>query len=265
MNVKERNTYLDLTRVIAVVAVVTIHISGWFVAYFAPSSTEFLWGNIFDGISCMAVPIFVMISGALMLDEDRQVDTRQLYTKNIKALVGPLIFWSVLYCGVYTILIPIAEGQTVELWTIGYSLLAGHYHMWYLYMIIGLYLITPFLRKFVSKENKNLVLLFIGLSLAAQFTIPILNGLTKIYDRAVWLISWIEKFQLGFVGGYTVYYLLGWYLTHIGVKRKRRLYCLGALSLVATILYVQVTQDDSSGYSAKVCATCFTPQRCLPH
>ena len=73
MSNKERNSFLDITRIVAVLAVIMIHTSSGFVTLYDTSSIEFLWGNIFDSISRIGVPLFVMISGSLMLDEEKNI------------------------------------------------------------------------------------------------------------------------------------------------------------------------------------------------
>lgn len=181
MSNKERNSFLDITRIVAVLAVIMIHTSSGFVTLYDTSSIEFLWGNIFDSISRIGVPLFVMISGSLMLDEEKNITIKSLLSKNIKNIVYLLIFWSVIYCSIYEVIFPLIKGEALNFPSIIVSLENGHFHMWYLYMMIGLYLITPFLREFVKKENKQLVLLFIAAALATQFTLPVLNVLPIKY------------------------------------------------------------------------------------
>lgn len=249
MNDRERNCFLDITRIAAVLAVVMLHTSADFVTSYDTSSSEFIWGNIFDSASRIGVPLFVMISGSLMLDENKIISIRNLIFNNIRTIVCLLFFWSALYSGVYNIAFPLIIGEAINFKKVIYSLLMGHYHMWYLYMIIGLYLITPFLREFVKKENKRLILLFIVISLIVQFTLPILNGLSLIREEIIYLAEFVEKFYLDFFGGYITYYLMGWYLIHIGIKKRWRFYFLGIVSLMIIILYVQITKDYTNGYS----------------
>lgn len=246
---KTRDSSLDITRIIAVLAVIMIHTSANFVISFKTSSIEFIWGNIFDSIARMGVPLFVMISGSLMLDENKDLQIKSLFLRNIKNIVLLLILWSAIYCSVYQVFLPLLNNESISYSKIIVSLINGHYHMWYLYMIIGLYLITPFLREFVKKENKRLVLLFITIALVSQFTLPLLNGLTLICGTFTHLTKFIEKFNLGFFGGFTAYYLVGWYIIHIGIKNKRKFYCLGIIALLALILYVQITKDYANAYS----------------
>lgn len=246
---RERNIALDITRIIAVLAVVMIHTSAKFVNSYNTTTPEFLWGNIFTSISRIGVPLFVMISGALMLDENRNVSIRSLLLKNIKNIVSLLIFWSVLYSCIYNIVFPLLKGDALDFKSIVYSMVMGHYHMWYLYMIIGLYLITPFLRKFVNKRNKNLIWLFFIVSILTQFSKPVLNGLSLMWGYAYYLIEFIEAFRLDFFGGFITYYIIGWYLTNIEINKKWRFYCIGLFSLLINILYVQITKDCYNGYS----------------
>ena len=74
--VMERKLYLDLLRVIAIAAVVMIHVSADYVIY--PCNTmDFTIGNIFDSISRLGVPLFLMVSGALILDENREFNCKK--------------------------------------------------------------------------------------------------------------------------------------------------------------------------------------------
>lgn len=222
-----------------------IHLSVRFVISYDMSSIEFLCGNIFDSISRIGVPLFVMISGSLMLDEDRYVDVR----RNIKSVACLLLFWSAIYCIFYNIALPIVNGEKIDFYRIVDSLVNGCDHMWYLYMIIILYLATPFLRMFVKKENKRLVLLFIIVSIVTQFSLPIMNGVARLWQNAEIVVKFIEQLNLGFFSGFVTYYLIGWYIIHVGIKKKWIFYCLGIFSLLVTIMYVQNTKDYSNGYS----------------
>ena len=69
---KERiwNKSLDIIKTVAIITVLMTHISASFVILFPVSSPEFIWGNIIDSLSRIGVPLFVMVSGALFLDED---------------------------------------------------------------------------------------------------------------------------------------------------------------------------------------------------
>lgn len=247
---QERTLSLDITRIAAVLAVVMIHTSAGFVTSYDLGTREFLWGNLFDSASRIGVPLFVMVSGALMLDEDRKVSVTSLLRKNIKNIGLLLAFWSALYCGIYNILFPLSRGESLHWKQIAQSFVMGHFHLWYLYMMIGLYLITPFLRELVTVKNKHLLVLFFVISLLTQFSQPIFSEAAVLWGTSLDAVTFVKKFHLEFFGCYTAYYLLGWYLTHIELRKKwrRLIYLAGALSLAATILYVRATGDYSNGY-----------------
>lgn len=160
---------LDIARIVAVLAIVMIHCSASFVIYYKKGTSEFIFGNLFDSIARMGVPLFLMISGSLFLDENKEITLKSIIAKNVKSLVIITIVWAIIYSGVYNIIFPLILGGTVSIKNIIVGIVNGHYHMWYLYMIIGLYVITPFLKKFSCKENKKLVLFFIIISFVVHF------------------------------------------------------------------------------------------------
>lgn len=67
--------YLDILRVLACIAVIMIHASGDYVLDNFGSS-NFMIGNVLDSLSRIGVPIFVMISGSLLLDENHIVQKK---------------------------------------------------------------------------------------------------------------------------------------------------------------------------------------------
>ena len=250
MNAKtERNYGLDITRIIAVLAVIMIHISVNYAATYDTSSIEFIFANIFGSIARMGVPLFVMVSGALMLDEGRRVEFKSSIIKKVKNIFLLLLFWSAVYCCIWRIVLPVLNGNEIKIYDIVDSLVLGHDHLWYLYMTMGLYLATPFIRAFAKKENKNQVLIFVLISLVVRFTLPLLSGLSLIWKDVSYCVKFIEKFDMGFFGGYVSYYLLGWYIVNFGIKHKWSIYLLGSVSLLGIILYAQMTKDLSNAYT----------------
>ena len=242
---------LDVIRIIAVFAIVMIHCSGIFLSTYDAASPEFLWGNIFDSISRIGVPFFLMVSGALMLDEEKKLPLKRLFSHYLKNIILITVAWAIIFALVYRCVIPLLQGNSVFVNNILQDILVGHYHMWYLYMFIGIYLALPFLKAFVCKENKNLVLLFLGISLATQFVVPLLEAGIHRFSALVYVSSLLKDFHLNFFAGYISYYLAGWYIMHIGIRKRWIrifLYCLSLLSLAGMILYIQFTGDFNTVY-----------------
>lgn len=230
---KKRIFYLDLLRIFAVLSVVMIHVAGPSVT--APvSKTDFIFGNILDSISRMGVPVFVMISGAMMLDENKNQKTSAFFKKYVLNLAVLLLIWSAIYTLTYNVIIKLINSERITLYSIVRSFVIGHYHMWFLYMIIGLYLITPILRLFVKRENKSHVLYLILVLTVLGF----ISDTLKPYDNSYLnlLAELLDSFKLPL--GYLAYYLIGWYLYNFRLKKPLNitLFVLGALSLIYTAL-----------------------------
>lgn len=233
-----RNYSLDVLRVLATLLIVLLHSCGRYVDNFAssPTSIEFITGNLLDSICRVGVPIFVMISGALLLREEKEITIKTALKKALY-FASILIVWSAFYVA-YTAIDDIFKQQPLNLTELLKSFLFGHYHLWYLYMLIGLYLITPILKLITKRENSKIVLYFIVLSLVFQFIIPIIEVFsTKIYGLYL-ITTLIDKLYLGFLATYITYYLLGWYLFNVGFNKKDStlLLILGIASLLSIIL-----------------------------
>lgn len=248
---RERNMALDVARILAIFAVVLTHSSGGFVERYELFSSEFIWGNIFDAISRLGVPLFVMISGALMLDETRNITPKTLIFKTLKTTILLLFFWSSFYACIDDVMIPALSSKEIDIKEFFISVLQGPVHWWYMYMLVGLYCCIPFLRTFVKRENANLVLGFVAVSLAMQFTIPLLKAAGRFYGRFNYFAEFVQRISGTFFLGYTPYFLAGWYIVHVGIDKRwlrRILYGLGIMSLCITIVYVNFTKDYANAY-----------------
>ena len=248
---QKRNYALDIARIVGIFAVILIHCSFPLLENAPLFSAAFVTGNLCDGLARVGVPLFLMVSGALFLDETKEVTLKGILQKNVKSLAIVTLVWAVVYAGCFHVLFPLVGGGEIRLRNAVSGVVFGHYHMWYLYMILGLYIITPFLRAFVRRENKGLVLVFIGLSLLTQFAKPLLGVMARWGLGGDVIASWIDSFCLDFFSGYVAYYLAGWYIVHVGFPAKcvrYALYAAGALSLVGMVLYVQFTGDYETMY-----------------
>ena len=250
--VNKRNISLDIFRCIAILLVVMVHVSATCVTRSeCILSSEFRCGVLFDTISRIGVPFFIMISGALLLNEEKSVSLKNIFER-IKTFAILLLIWNIGYSILYQIIFPTLLGNTISISQFVEEIIYGHSHLWYLYMMIGLYIITPFLRSFTKKENKELVGLFILVAFVTQFTIPTLQAMLPNIACLGLVDRFINMFELKFFFGYTTYYLLGWYIINIGFENKLRrciLYILGIVSLGINITYIFKTGDYNTGFS----------------
>lgn len=236
-----RNYSLDIARILAALGVVMVHCSAPFLMDYQLFSSEFISGSLFDGISRFCVPLFLMISGSLFLDERKEITIKGILLKNVKSIVAITIIWAIVYSVIYNGVFPLLEGKSVNVKSMIFEIMNGHYHMWYLYMIIGIYIITPFLKKFVNKDDKGMVLVFIIISFCFQFIKPVINAMCEAGLNLSIINTWLDKFSLDFFGGYISYFLAGWYIVHVGIRQKWQriiIYLLGIISLMIAILCV---------------------------
>ncbi|MDQ6971139.1 MAG: acyltransferase family protein, partial [Mariprofundaceae bacterium] len=82
--------WLDNSRVLAVFAVILVHVSDGFVSHY-PMGSEYWWiGNIYDSAVRWCVPVFVMISGALLLDPAKHENLNTFYRKRFSRICIPI-------------------------------------------------------------------------------------------------------------------------------------------------------------------------------
>ena len=229
---KKRILYLDYMRVTALFAVILLHVSVIDWSKFPINSFNWQVFNAFDGLVRFCVPVFVMISGVFFLDKYRDITLKKLFSHNILRIATAFVFWSVLYAVVCTI---VEENNMIDGSVIKYfiaSVIYGHYHMWFLFTIVGLYLITPFLRKITA--DKKLTEYFIVLSVIFA-NLPKILVFIPALDEVAGKI--LYKTNMFFVLGYAGYFVLGHYLHTYEIKREHKLiaYALGTVSIIATI------------------------------
>ncbi len=229
----DRIAYLDTLRVVSMVAVMVLHLAASGHRDSAAGSTEWAVCWLYNFGARFAVPVFVMISGALFLDPGKEITLPFLWKKYISKLLWVFFGWSLVYA--------LAESiKEHTLFTADYFLcvaqktVTGHYHMWYLYLIAGLYLLTPLLRR-IAADPARLRPTVIGLFLL-NFGLSLLTALPGV-SQEVKAVVGSEIAAL--LTGYTGYYCLGWWLHQAQLKEKtvRRFIFLSAAIYVAAAVW----------------------------
>lgn len=222
---KKRETELDILRIFALLMVILVHVCGMQVKKLPSTDMDWRILVFLRAIVTWEVPVYVMISGRFFLDPKRNVSFGKI-GKAILRLALAFILWDVIYQIYY-----IAVGAYEDLnWKgILSEALAGPYHFWYLWMLVGMYAVTPFLRKIVL--DKKLTEYFLVLYLVFQFlteygqTLPLIGSTVQAV---------LSKTHFHFTLGYSGYYVLGYYLYQypISDKAEKTLYAVGAALLI---------------------------------
>ena len=94
---EKRNTALDLIKAIAIFGVIIIHVSSRLLTSSSVGSSAWTSGLLFGTILRSAVPLFLMVSGVLMLNPEKPLTIKKLYFKSILRIIIAMLFWGFLY------------------------------------------------------------------------------------------------------------------------------------------------------------------------
>lgn len=210
MKTKERIFYYDFLRAFAIIAVLLCHADIFYGTLITP--LEIITKYIIHDIGRIGVPIFLMISGALLLNRD--YDLSDFLKRRFTRIIYPFIFWVALIAlgffvfHQYSNIIPIIIGD--------FSV------TWYFWTLIGIYFAIPILNSFFKEYGEK------GLE----------------YFLIIWFFTMIFKtfnsyplftnFNLDFFAGYIGYPILGYYLNNKKFNISDKKLCL--ISLIVLII-----------------------------
>ena len=228
-SVSKRVIYFDILRVVAIFFVVAVHLSAQHWLDVDVSSRAWFAFNLYCTTGKWTVRMLILIIGALLLGRDTPTCT--ILKKNVLRMVYVFVFWSGCYA-----LISLLFRHSPPFDVLS-QFVTGHYHLWFLFMIVGLYLLIPLLRPIVQSET--LTRYFLLLSLVFTFLLPQLALFcTFVSPRISTLISTVIMFTYCYFPlGFTVYFVGGYYLSRRDFSRKEEivLYCIGIAGLLFSI------------------------------
>lgn len=176
--------------------------------------------------------MFVMVSGALLLSKDREFSIKRLLLHYLPKTVLVLLFWGIFYHLYHT-----QNFSLANVWIGVKNLLQAeaYSHLWYLYMLIGLYIATPIVKSYVNHASKENLLYFLLVGACITCVAPFLfqfarfAKLKPLYD-ALYLSNGVS---------YIVYYVLGYYLMNFppSLKVRRALYIVGGTGLLGAAFF----------------------------
>lgn len=198
----KRNYTIDTLRAIATILVILLHVSAEYVSKGMDNENydySFWVGNVVDSFSRICVPIFVLISGMFLIG--RNETFYESYNKRASRILTPLIFWSIIYL-IYSAILSYTANNSFDIILLIKKTILGKpfYHMWYLFMLIGLYLITPIINNTILKISRK--------SLWTTSVLLLIFGMiNSAYDSflenspffILWFFNYLGYFILGFL------------------------------------------------------------------
>lgn len=234
---KERVYYLDILRILAIIAVILAHSAATEVARVQNIGSLHWWvANVFDSISRWSVPVFFMISGALLLGSEKEETIKDFFKKKIVRLLIPFMIWSSVYSLLNHYLInpdyPSALNM-VKIIVTEFLLDKAYIHFWFMYVIIGIYMVVPIIKNSITALKRNELLFCIGI----WFAISVLYRYVRyLIAKNFGVTVYVPILDIPFFTGYLGYVLVGYYLNKYSLKKITRIiiYVLGSISLIAT-------------------------------
>ena len=235
----KREYIYDFLRVISIIGIISIHCIAWLMKPNELYNTLWWQRNIFEAIVRPSLIIFVLVSGALILNKpEEKIST--FYYKRFTKIVIPFLIYSFIYVWInkYKLSTEIFIPKNILTTILSIIKEPASYQLWFVYMIIGIYIFAPYLKKMLKnlneKEIKNLFILLYIISIIKYF-LPLFNieiGITNIL-----IIEW------------TIPFVMGYLLTKETINKHYKLiYILGILSFIFLIIATRYLPDIQNLY-----------------
>lgn len=227
--------WVDTLRILACMMVVLAHACDAFVGQFESDRGAFLSGVAIGSLMRASVPLFVMMSAVVLMPLREPVSASAFYRKRIGRLIVPLVFWSlalpVMMWLYYSVVNPStgnamlsAEGYTpsvmwAKLTTWIFNFNYDTTPLWYLYMLVGLYLVIPvidgWLRTAERRDVRLLLVIWVGAMLLPwiRMAAPLLGYIGNFGHMGIWgECDWNPYGMFYYMSGFAGYIVLACYL-----------------------------------------------------
>ncbi len=234
-----RNLGLDLLRVVATYMVVQIHTGEFY--YISPSGSVVNtpaahWVGWLNSLFRSCVPLFVMISGVFLFPVRNE---GTFFRKRFSRVLVPFVVWCVIYAfyfywqGTTTL-----QGALLDILKIPVNFGTDVGHLWFVYMLLGIYLVAPVLSPWVESASRRSMERFLVLW-AVSLTIPYIHLVfPEIWGEAFWNSTPMLYYFSGYIG----YAIAGAYIKRFHMQPS------WLLSLAAIVLILVGYAVTASGF-----------------
>lgn len=214
MEKDKRIVWIDVIKIVAAFLIVMQHsMAVEWAERMALNDLQWKIINLVFIVSRMGVPLFFMCSGVTMFRRKHSI--KEIVSKSLPHILVPYAFWMCIYGCIDAVG---ASSLRVAVNAIIKSVVFGRYHTWFIATLIGLYLVTPLIQEFVY--NRKLLAYFLALSVLFTVIFPYAGRIGD--DR---IVTTLNDFNMHFVVGYVIYYLIGFYISELEIGRKMTLLC----------------------------------------
>lgn len=193
---------VDIIRTLAIILVILVHAATRqeqpiVQVMYQAEAVRWFTMNTYNAFSAVSVPLFVMLSGALLLQPNKIESIRGFLKKRAVRLGLPFIFWGTIYF-LWRFFI---NNEALSASSIVQGIVTGpYYHFWFLYMLAGLYLITPVLRVLTAHAERRILRYFLIVIVVGTSVVPLLALISNysIELKLFAITGWIGYFMLGY-------------------------------------------------------------------
>lgn len=246
---KHNITWIAALRAFACFLVVLAHCCDPFVS--GTSVEGFNAGAIWGTLCRPSVPLFIMLTGALLLPTELRVG--EFYKRRLKKIIRPFIFWSILSPWMFYVLAMfvdtanpcvIADNHTLlatiqasYMWVLNFSYSTVPY--WYIYMMLGVYLVIPIISAWLKDATKRELQIVLSIWLLTtiipyiQAAAPLIGykgnyGSMGLFGECSWNMFTTFEYVSGFIG----YAILGYYLVKYPAQ-----WSLNRCAVICTLIF----------------------------
>ncbi len=243
---KQRDYSMDILKFLAGLGVVLIHVDANFRnTDFWPNTQAWDLSLAINLLTKWCIPVFIMISGYYVLNSKKEVTYREFLKKRFSKVLIPFFVWSLIYNLYYQY---ISSGISMK-WTIfglvknvmGYPTAAP---LWFLYPLMGLYLMTPIFKKIVAEVDGKMILILIGFAFiirtVAPFTDMMMGG-----QMNYWKDIPLSNSAFG------LYFIIGGYLGKTDINKNLK-YLIYMITIVTFSICFVVTYKTPVLYDRSI-------------
>lgn len=227
---QNRIEYISLASLVSAMAVVFLHANGCFHTF----STGRYWisANVIEAVFYFAVPVFFMISGAMLIDYNERYDTRTFFSKRFNKTFVPFLIWSFIGLAFQVYFLHNVKASDVTLTYVINGLANGHLTnvFWFFIPLFCTYLAIPLFSLIPKDRNKSIFIYLASAGFVLNILVPFIISVFGLD------IEW--GMSLAVSGGYLFYTLTGYLLHKWELQRKYRLmiYLIALLGLLMNLI-----------------------------
>ena len=221
---KGKVLYFEWARCLGAAAVVMIHVTSGIMDNYPISEVgvirALVWSEMQVVLLRWAVPVFFMITGALLLDPDKEIGWKKI-GRYVKRMALVLCTWGLAFCVLQRVFMERSISPSLIVCSV-IDLLSnkGFSHLWYVYDLIGIYLMLPMLRAWTATSGDRDQRTLLAVLFVFTCVVPTIN---TAFGLELSIFLWLSS---------SVFYVMLGYYVHNKIELDKRVMVMGIMSLV---------------------------------